>query len=493
MKIDTEDTIAAISTPMGEGGFGIVRLSGSQAISIVTRLFVPKRKKSLTEVDTFSIHYGHIYDKEKRVDEVLLSVMRAPHTYTREDVVEISCHGGIVPLRQVLELCLTAGARLAEPGEFTLRAFLNGRIDLVQAEAVCDIIRSRTDAALNCALNQLEGHLSKEVNRIRDRIVDLLAHIEACLDYSEEEIPELSREELGERMEKLCGELKELLKSAQSGRILREGLHTAIVGKPNVGKSSLLNALLEQDKAIVTPVPGTTRDVVEDMVNILGIPMKIMDTAGIRHARDEIEMAGIERTRRSIAVADLVLFVIDLSIPLSEEDRRIAENLLGRKTILVANKCDLPQVVSEKEIRELWESCLNQFRGEREPLSVNSANPAHSSLSNPSILKNPPLIKVSATEKIRIKDLQELIYHLFIKGEVSISDDVLVTNVRHQDALAKAEESLRGGIEACRRGEPEELVALDLRQALDALGEIVGETATEDILSRIFSRFCIGK
>ena len=493
MNIDTEDTIAAISTPMGEGGFGIVRLSGSQAIPIVLRLFIPKRKKNLAGVNTFTIHYGHIYDREKLVDEVLLSVMRAPYTYTREDVTEISCHGGIVPLRKVLELCLMEGARLAEPGEFTLRAFLNGRIDLIQAEAVCDIIRSRTDAALNCALHQMEGHLSITVNRIRDCIVDLLAHIEACLDYSEEDIPHLSRGELAERMEKLSGELKELLKSAQSGRILREGLQTTIVGKPNVGKSSLLNVLLEEDKAIVTPVPGTTRDVVEDMVNILGIPMKIMDTAGIRHARDEIEMAGIERTRRSIALADLVLFVIDLSIPLSEEDCRIAENLLGRKTILVANKCDLPQVVSEEEIRELWASCLNRLEPERESLSVNSANPAHDSLSNPSILRNPPLIKVSATKKTRIKDLQELIYHLFIKGEVSISDAVLVTNVRHQDALVKAEESLKKGIEACGRGESEEFIALDLRRALKALGEIVGETATEDILSRIFSRFCIGK
>lgn len=493
MKIDTEDTIAAISTPMGEGGFGIVRLSGREAISIATRMFIPKRKKNLARADTFTIHYGHIYDKEKLVDEVLLGVMRAPYTYTREDVVEISCHGGIVPLRKVLELCLKEGARLADPGEFTLRAFLNGRIDLVQAEAVCDIIRSQTDAALDCALNQLEGHLSKAVNRIREQIIDLLAHIEASLDYSEEEIPQVSREELVKEMEKLSQELKELLKSAQSGRILREGLHTAIVGKPNVGKSSLLNVLLEQDKAIVTSVPGTTRDVVEDMVNIFGIPMKIMDTAGIRHARDEIEMAGIERTRRSIRLADLVLFVIDLSIPLSEEDRRIAENLMGRKTILVANKCDLPQVVSEKEIRELWTSCLNLLEGEREPLSVSSANPSHNSLGNPSILRNPPLIKVSATKRINIRDLQELIYHLFIKGEVRISDAVMVTNVRHQDALIKAKESLRGGIEACRRGESEEFMALDLRRALEALGEIVGETATEDILSRIFSRFCIGK
>ena len=493
MKIETEDTIVAISTPMGEGGIGIVRLSGSQAIPIVMKLFIPKRKKNLAGVKTFTIHYGHIYDRGKLVEEVLLSVMRAPYTYTREDVVEISCHGGIVPLRKVLELCLREGARLAEPGEFTLRAFLNGRIDLVQAEAVCDIIRARTDAALNCALHQLKGHLSTTVNRNREAMVDLLAHIEACLDYSEEDIPQLSRREILDRMEKVSSGIRELVKSAKSGRILREGLKTAIVGKPNVGKSSLLNALLEEEKAIVTPVPGTTRDVVEDMVNILGIPMKIMDTAGLRHARDEIEMAGMDRTRRSIGLADLVLFVIDLSISLSEEDRSIAENLLGRKTILVANKCDLPQVVSEGEIRELWASCLKGAKGKREALSVNSANPSYSSLSNPSILRNPPLIKVSATKRIKIKDLQELIYHLFIKGEVSISDAVLVTNVRHQDALVKAEESLIEGIEACRRGESEEFIALDLRRALEALGEIVGETATEDILSRIFSRFCIGK
>ena len=493
MKIDTEDTIVAISTPMGEGGIGIVRLSGSQAIPIVCRLFIPKRKKNLARVKTFTIHYGHVYDRGKLVEEVLLSVMRAPYTYTREDVLEISCHGGIAPLRKVLELCLMEGARLAEPGEFTLRAFLNGRIDLVQAEAVCDIIRARTDAALNSALHQLKGDLSTTVNRIREEIVDLLAHIEACLDYSEEDIPQLSRGEIVERMERISSGLRELLKSAQSGRILREGLKTAIVGKPNVGKSSLLNALLEEEKAIVTPVPGTTRDVVEDMVNILGIPMKIMDTAGIRHARDEIEVAGIERTRRSIGLADLVLFVIDLSIPLSEEDRGIARELVGRKTVLVANKCDLPQVVSEREIRELWASCLNGLKPEREPLSVNSANPPYNSLSNPSILRNPPLIEVSATKRIRIKDLQELIYHLFIKGEVSISDAVLVTNVRHQDALVKAEESSKQGIEACKRGESEEFIALDLRQTLEALGEIVGETATEDILGRIFSRFCIGK
>ncbi|MCJ7645760.1 tRNA uridine-5-carboxymethylaminomethyl(34) synthesis GTPase MnmE [bacterium] len=493
MKIDTEDTIVAISTPMGEGGIGIVRLSGSQAISIVRRLFIPKRKKNLSTVETFTIHYGHIYDRGKLVEEVLLSVMRAPYTYTRQDVVEISCHGGIVPLRKVLELCLMEGARLAEPGEFTLRAFLNGRIDLVQAEAVCDIIRARTDAGLNCALHQLEGHLSTSVNRIREGIVDLLAHIEACLDYSEEDIPQLCRAEIVERMERISSGIRELLKSVQSGRILREGLKTAIVGKPNVGKSSLLNALLEEEKAIVSPIPGTTRDVVEDMVNLLGIPMKIMDTAGIRHARDEIEMAGIERTRRSIALADLVLFVIELSIPLSEEDRHIAENLMGRKTILVANKCDLPQVVSEREIRELWTSCLTRLEPERESLSVNSINPRYDGSGNPSVLRNPPLIKVSATKRIMIKELQELIYSLFIKGEVSISDAVLVTNVRHHDALVKAEESLKEGIETCNRGESEEFIALDLRRALEALGEIVGETATEDILDRIFSKFCIGK
>ncbi len=493
MKIDAEDTIVAISTPMGEGGIGIVRLSGSEAIPIVMRLFIPKRKKNLTGVKTFTTHYGHIYDKGKLVEEVLLSVMRSPSTYTREDVVEISCHGGIVPLRKVLELCLREGARLAEPGEFTLRAFLNGRIDLVQAEAVCDIIRARTDAALNCALHQLQGDLSRTVNWIRERIVDLLAHIEACLDCPEEEITQLSPAEIVESLDRTSLELRELLKSAQSGRILREGLKTAIVGKPNVGKSSLLNALLQEEKAIVTPIPGTTRDVVEDMVNILGIPVKIMDTAGIRHARDEIEMAGVERARRSIALADLILFVIDLSIPLNEEDRGIAENLVGRKTILVANKCDLPQLVSEREIRKLWASSLGHLQPEGESLSANSVNSPYNSLGNHSILRNPPLIKVSATRRTRIKDLEDFIYRLFIKGEASISDAVLVTNVRHQDALVKAEESLKEGIEACKRGDSEEFIALHLRQALESLGEIVGDTATEDILSRIFSRFCIGK
>jgi len=483
----------AISTPMGEGGIGIVRLSGKEAIAIVSRLFIPKREKNLTTVSTFTIHYGHILDKGKIVEEVLVSVMRSPYTYTREDVVEISCHGGIVPLRRVLELCLGEGARLAQPGEFTLRAFLNGRIDLVQAEAVCDIIRAQTEAGLNCAIHQLEGHLSKMVGRIREELVDLLAQIEASLDYSEDDIPQFSRKEVMEKLEEISGEIGELLKSAKSGRILREGLKTAIVGKPNVGKSSLLNTLLEEDKAIVTPIPGTTRDVVEDMVNIFGIPMNIMDTAGIRHARDEIEMAGIERTRKSIGLADLVLFVIDLSVPLSDEDRHIGENLVGKKVIIVANKCDLSQVVSEIEIRELWASCLAGSKGEGETVLVGSSNPSSRAYDNPSLLENPPLIKASATERIGIKELQELIYHLFMKGEVSISDALLVTNIRHQDGLARAEESLKKGVEACKSGKSEEFIAFDLRKALEALGEIVGETATEDILNRIFSKFCVGK
>jgi len=485
LKLGTEDTIVAISTPMGEGGIGIVRLSGREAIPIVTGLFVPKRKKNLAGVKTFTTHYGHIYDRGRLVEEVLVSVMRAPYTYTREDVVEIHCHGGIVPLRKVLQLCLREGARLAEPGEFTLRAFVNGRIDLVQAEAVCDIIRARTGAALNFALHQLEGQLSRTINGIREEIVDFLAHIEACLDYPEEEIPDLSREEIAKKIDSVLSGIRDLLSSAESGKIIRDGLRTAIVGKPNVGKSSLLNAFLDEEKAIVTPIPGTTRDVVEDMVNILGIPMKIMDTAGIRHARDEIEMAGMERTRKSIELSDLVLFVIDLSLPLSEEDGRIMENLLGKRTIIVANKCDLPHRVSEKEIRELWASSLCRAMPEN--------NSPKYSLNNPSIFLDPPLIRVSATERVGMKDLQELIYHLFIKGEVSISDADLITNVRHRDALVRTEESLERAVEASRRGDPEEFIALNLRQALDALGEIVGETATEDILNRIFSRFCVGK
>jgi len=464
MKYETDDTIAAISTPPGEGGIGIVRLSGKSAARIAAKIFHAKDGRGLCERKTFSVHYGHIKKDGEVIDEALLTIMRAPKTYTREDVLEISCHGGIVPLRKVLSLCLEEGARLARPGEFTERAFLNGRIDLAQAEAVCDVIRAKTDAALKCALSQLQGRLSGEVNKIRQEIVDILACIEAALDYPDEDIEFLGDSELVRRMDKTGSALEALIKTAQAGRILKEGLRTIIVGKPNAGKSSLLNALLREERAIVTPVPGTTRDIIEDTLDIFGIPVNIMDTAGIRHTTDEIEVLGVERARSSLKQADLILFVVDSSVHLSEEDRLIVDDVKNQKVIVVSNKSDLKQVTKEKDIKNLF-----------------SENPP------------PPVVKVSATGGSGIREVEKLIYRQFMKGEIDISDAVLVTDIRHRDALVKAEEAIKRAKNAAGRKESGEFIALDLRQCLDSLGEIVGETTSEDILDRIFSRFCVGK
>ncbi|HCJ66425.1 MAG TPA: tRNA uridine-5-carboxymethylaminomethyl(34) synthesis GTPase MnmE [Elusimicrobia bacterium] len=327
MKIYSEDTIVSISTPLGENGIGIVRLSGNTAAEIAGKIFRPKDTNiSLDKTPTHKLHYGHISSNGTVIDEVLVSVMRAPKTYTREDVVEINCHGGIVPLTKVLELCLKNGARLAQPGEFTQRAFLNGRIDLAQAEAVCDLIRAKTELASKIALQQLEGTLSQKIKTYREELINLLAHLEVSLDYIEEDIEFLSLDEIEDRVTKILSQIEKLLESADTGKILREGLKTAIVGKPNVGKSSLLNFLLREERAIVTPLPGTTRDIIEETVNLRGIPLVIIDTAGIReHSQDLIEKIGIERSKKTIEKAELILFVIDLSQPLSKEDIYIAK------------------------------------------------------------------------------------------------------------------------------------------------------------------------
>ncbi len=466
------DSIAAISTPPGVGGIGIVRLSGDDVIDIVEKIFEPRNGKSLHTVPSHTVHYGYIYAHQKGkgelLDEVLVTIMRAPHSYTGETVVEISCHGGNIPVRQILESCLKKGSRLAEPGEFTKRAFLNGRIDLIQAEAVCDIIRAKTEMSLSCAIKQLKGDLSFKINQIWQEILDLISYLEASLDFAEEEITLLSREEVLKKIDIILLQIHTLIKTSSYGKILREGIRVVIAGKPNVGKSSLLNALLNEYRAIVTPIPGTTRDVIEESINISGLPVRITDSAGIRnYPRDEIEKMGVQQTKKAIALADLILFVIDLSQALDRNDFSLAVELSlfnpHKKILLVANKCDLEQKITNNEIESLFSSFM------------------------------PPLIKTSATQVNGIKELEKHIYQLFINGKINISNDVLVTNIRHKNILTKAADFIDKAKESTRIGQSEEFICLDLRNALNIIGEIIGKSVTENLLEKIFSNFCIGK
>ena len=459
MKVYLEDTITAISTPIGEGGIGIVRLSGPQSLEIADQIFVGKVKPS--EVPTYTTHYGHIVFQKEIIDEVILTVMRAPGSYTREDIVEINCHGGIVPLKMVLEIVLQLGARLAQPGEFTRRAFLNGRIDLVQAEAVVDIIRAKTDLSLRAAVSQLEGKLSAIVRQIREALIKVLASIEAAIDFVEEDIEIISQQEILERLENIGVQLQNLLATAEGGKILREGISMVIAGRPNVGKSSLLNAFLREQRAIVTPIPGTTRDVIEEIINMEGIPLKIADTAGIRPVHDIVEKEGVARSRSCIQRSDLVLLLFDGSEALTEEDRQLLKEIKDKKAILVINKIDLPQQIEIDEIK-------------------------------PEVV-NKPLVKISATEEIGLSQLEKTIVEMVWRGEVVASNGTLVTNVRHRNALREANSSIQRAIETTSQGRSEELIAVDIRAGMDSLGEIIGETVTEDILDYIFSEFCLGK
>lgn len=459
-----EDTIAAISTPIGEGGIGIVRMSGSEALTILQRIFARGKRAHLPlatcHLKPYHLHYGHIIESEtgEVVDEVLVSYMPAPRTYTREDIVEINCHGGIVPLRRILELCLRGGARLASPGEFTLRAFLNGRIDLAQAEAVLDIVRAKTEASLRVAVDQLDGHLSGEVHRIRGQLVDTLAHLEASIDFPEDEIPE---RDIASDLEKARGLLEGLLAHADRGIVYRQGIRTAIVGKPNVGKSSLLNALLRTSRAIVAPIPGTTRDTLEETLNLQGVPLVLVDTAGIvAETEDVLERLSIERSRRALAQADLALLVVDGSEPLGEADCEIARLVGDRTAILVINKIDLPQALDSK---------------------------------SPDFLSGAPSVRISALTGEGLEELEQAIVETVFSGRVLASDALLVSNPRHKDALQRALDHLMAADEAHRRDMPADFIAIDLTAAISALGEITGETVTEDLLEAIFSNFCVGK
>jgi tRNA modification GTPase len=442
------DTIAAISTPLGEGGIGIVRLSGPEALPIAKAVFTRK-------VSDRHLAYGHVVDPQtgEHVDEVLVSYMAAPRTYTREDTVEINCHGGPLPLQRVLQLALRHGARLAQPGEFTLRAFLNGRIDLAQAEAVLDVIRSRTEASLRLAVQGLDGRLSSSVRELRGQLLAALAYLTARIDFPEDEVPPL---DVVRPLTDSLRALRGLIDTADAGMVYRFGVKTAIVGRPNVGKSSLLNRLLREDRSIVTPVPGTTRDTIEEVANIKGVPFVLVDTAGIIHSKDVVESLGVGRSRKAIAQADLVLLMVDVSQPITDADREIVAVVGDRTALIVANKCDLPIQAKPEELgRET--------------------------------------IYTSALSGEGLGRLEEKMVDLALGGRIAVSDAPMVSNPRHKDALQRAAASLDRALQDLEAGTPDDFVTVHLTASLNALGEITGETVREDLLQTIFANFCIGK
>lgn len=455
------DTIAAISTPIGEGGIAIVRVSGPDAISTVDKVYKGKRK--LSTVDSHTIHYGWIVDPKtnEKVDETLVSVMKAPRTFTGENVVEVNVHGGIVSVNRVLQLILDAGARLAEPGEFTKRAFLHGRIDLSQAEAVIDLIRSKTDRAMKVALSQVEGKLSKEIRSIRQALLELMAHIEVHIDYPEHDEEEVTYQHIEQQVVGIRNRIAVLEKKGNEGKILREGIETAIIGRPNVGKSSLLNALAKESRAIVTDIPGTTRDIIEEYVNIRGIPLKLIDTAGIRETEDIVERIGVERSRKAIEKADLVLLMLNQAEPITEEDEQLFELVKGSNVIVVLNKIDLPSKVDVEQIRR-W------FEGR-------------------------PVVSISLMTEEGLDALEEAVSRLFLAGKVASDDPTYISNARHIQLLRQALQSLDDAYVGVKDRLPYDMIAIDLKRAWLFLGEIIGDAVSDDLITQIFSQFCLGK
>jgi len=487
--MNSEDTITAVSTPPGRSGIGIVRLSGRDAIKIADKIFVSPGKKKIKQTSSHKILYGHIVNplNKEVVDEVLVSVMKAPNTYTKDDIVEINCHGGMVPIRRVLELLLNAGAKLADPGEFTQRAFLNGRIDLAQAEAVLDVINSLTEQGQKTAMAQLRGGLSKKLETLREELIELTAFVEAYIDFPEEDIESLSLKDMKKKALIIRQSLKKLIDSSRYGLILREGLKTAIIGRPNVGKSSLLNALLEHDRAIVTEMPGTTRDVIEEYLNINGIPVKIMDTAGIREVKDIAEKEGVKRSLKAMEDADLVLLVLDGSSALHETDKELIDRSAAKNTIFVINKIDLPQKIDCNVGADLVPVPMKgNHKGSRYEKLGQARNDAAETL-----LKQ-KIVSISAKKETGIDELKNRIVETVLQGHTESNADV-VTNIRHVHALEKALSSIESFIKAVIKKTSPEFLSVELRDALDAIGEIIGITTPEDILNKIFSNFCIGK
>lgn len=456
------DTITSISTPMGEGAIGIVRLSGPQAIEIGDILY--KGKKKLSEVETHTINYGHIIDPEtnETVEEVMVSVLRAPKTFTREDIIEINCHGGILTINRILELTMTYGARMAEPGEYTKRAFLNGRIDLSQAEAVMDFIRSKTDRASKVAMNQIEGRLSDLIKKQRQSILEILAQVEVNIDYPEyDDVEDATTDFLLEQSKRIKEEINQLLETGAQGKIMREGLSTVIVGRPNVGKSSMLNNLIQDNKAIVTEVAGTTRDVLEEYLNVRGVPLRLVDTAGIRDTEDIVEKIGVERSRKALSEADLILFVLNNNEPLTEDDQTLFEVIKNEDVIVIINKTDLEQRLDVSELREM--------------------------------IGDMPLIQTSMLKQEGIDELEIQIKDLFFGGEVQNQDMTYVSNSRHISLLKQARQSIQDAIDAAESGIPMDMVQIDLTRTWEILGEIIGESASDELIDQLFSQFCLGK
>ena len=455
------DTIAAIATPPGEGAISIVRLSGDDAVTLADQVF---KGKDLTKVSSHTINYGHFIDPKTReiIDEVMVSVLRAPKTFTREDTVEINCHGGIVPTNKILQVLLTNGARLAEPGEFTKRAFLHGRIDLAQAESVMDLIRAKTDRSMKAALNQLDGELSQLIRNLRQEILDVLAQVEVNIDYPEyDDVEEMTSKLLREKALDVCAKIEQLLVTARQGKILREGLATVLVGRPNVGKSSLLNHLLHEDKAIVTDIAGTTRDVIEEYVNVLGVPLKLVDTAGIRETDDRVEKIGVERSRQALDRSDLVILLLNASEPLTTEDIELLQLTQDKKRIIVLNKMDLEPKL---DLNELY-----QYVDKAEVLKT-------------SVLKNEG-----------IRELEEHIATLFYGGIENSQTTVLVTNARHIALLEQAKAALEAVLTGLEQELPVDLVQIDMTRAWELLGEITGDSYQDALLDQLFSQFCLGK
>ena len=456
-----EDTIAAIATPGSGSGIGVIRISGENAIEVADKIFQPKnRNKRLPEQPTYTIHYGNIVDGDKLLDEVIVLLMRGPHSYTAEDTVEIDCHGGTFVMRKILELVIRNGARPAEPGEFTKRAFLNGRIDLSQAEAVMDVIEAKNNYALQSSLGQLKGSLLEMIREMREKILYEIAYIESALDDPEHISLDGYPVELGEKVDNLLKIAGDLLKSSQNGRVLREGIRTVIVGKPNAGKSSLMNVLVGSNRAIVTDMAGTTRDILEEEIQLKGLNLNIVDTAGIRKTDDPVEKIGVERAKNAMLEAELILYVVDSSADLDENDEEIISFLQDQNAIILLNKADLPSALTVEKMQERLQK---------------------------------PTVSISAREETGMDELSDLIEHMFLSGEISFNDQVYLTNMRHQAAMEQVQSSLMKVKESISLGMPEDFFSIDLMDAYEALGSIIGESVGEDLVNEIFSKFCMGK